>query len=114
VKKLGKALPGRTNIVVTRDPLWRYEDVPVFHSIESAIEYAKSIDAQEVFIGGGGEIYKAALSYADKLYLTLIDDEKIADAFFPEYEQAFTKETFREDHETEDGIKYSFVDLERA
>ncbi len=112
VKMIGKPLPGRTNIVVTRDPVWAYDDVAVFHSIESALEYAKTLDDVEVHIGGGGEVYKAALPYTDKLYLTLIDGEKEADSFFPEYEKEFTKKTFEEEHEF-DGLKYRFVNLER-
>ena len=112
IQTLGKPLPGRTNIVVTRDPVWAYDDVAVFHSIESALEYAKTLDSEEVFIGGGGEIYKQALPFVDKLYLTLIEAEKEADSFFPEYEKEFTKKTFEEAHEL-DGLKYRFVNLER-
>lgn len=112
IQTLGKPLPGRTNIVVTRDPVWAYDDIAVFHSIESALEYAKTLDSGEVFIGGGGEIYKQALPFVDKLYLTLIEAEKEADSFFPEYEKEFTKKTFEEAHEL-DGLKYRFVNLER-
>jgi dihydrofolate reductase len=112
IQTLGKPLPGRTNIVVTRDPAWAYDNIAVFHGVESALEYAKTLDSEEVFIGGGGEIYKQALPFVDKLYLTLIEAEKEADSFFPEYEKEFTKKTFEEAHEL-DGLKYRFVNLER-
>jgi dihydrofolate reductase len=112
VASLGKPLPGRTNIVVTRDESWNHEDVLVFHTLEQALERAKKLDQEEVHIGGGAQIYEQALPYVDKLYLTLIDDEKEGDAFFPEYEKEFTKKTFEAKHEWQ-RIKYAWVDLER-
>ena len=110
---LGKPLSGRTNIVITRDPAWRYEGVLVARSIDEAIEKAKALDSEEIHIGGGAEIYKQALSHIDKLYLTLIDDEKEADSFFPPYENEFKRMTFDESHEW-NGLKYRWVDLERS
>jgi dihydrofolate reductase len=109
---LGHPLPGRTNIVVTRDPKWTYEGVIVAPSLEDALEKAKTLDGEEVHIGGGAEIYKQALPFIDKLCLTVIDDSKEADSFFPPYEQEFTKKVFDESHEW-NGLKYTWVDLER-
>lgn len=115
---IGGPLPERTNIVVTRqhdyiDLVGRYgERVIVATSVEEGIEKAKEIDSEEIHIGGGAEIYKQALPYIDKLYLTIIDDEKEADTFFPPYEHIFTKKVFEEAHEW-NGIKYKFVDLEK-
>lgn len=114
VAVLGKPLPGRTNIVITRDPDWAYEGVEVFRSLEDALSRAKELDDTEVFIGGGTEVYKQALPFTDKLYVTYIDDEKEGDSFFPPFEQEFTKEVFREERQTPDGLKYAWVDLERA
>ena len=113
VAVLGKPLPGRTNVVVTRDFSWQYEGVVAVGSIKEAIEKAKAAEGgDEVFIGGGGEIYRQALPFTDRLYLTLIDDEKEGDSFFPAYEEDFKKRVFEEvrDHE---GLKYTWVDLER-
>ncbi len=93
---LGKPLPGRQNVVITRDPSWKYEGVIVARSIEEALERAGALDQDEIFIGGGGEIWKQSLPYVDKLYLTLIEDEREGDVFFPEYEHTFTKKTFEE------------------
>lgn len=110
---LGKPLPGRTNIVVTRDAFWKYEGVIVAGSLEEALEKGKALDTEEVHIGGGQQIYEQALPYIDKLYLTLVDDDKDADAFFPPYEHEFTKVTFDEAHEWE-GLKYRWTDFNRA
>lgn len=113
VSIIGKPLPGRTSIVVTRDPNWAYEDVAVAHSLEEGLELAKALDEKEVFIGGGAEIYTQALPYVNQLYLTLIDDEKEGDSYFPPFEKEFTKETFREERVAPDGLKYTWVNLER-
>jgi dihydrofolate reductase len=110
---LGKPLPGRTNIVVTRDASWQHEGAITATSIEDAIEKAKqSPGREEIIIGGGGEIYRQALPFTDRLYLTLIEDDKEGDSFFPEYENMFTKVVSDEAREHE-GLKYRWVDLER-
>ncbi|MDO8514351.1 MAG: dihydrofolate reductase [bacterium] len=109
---IGGPLPERTNIVVTHDPTWKYEGVITAPSLEEAIAKAKELDTEEIHIGGGAEIYKQALPYIDKLYLTLIDAEGEADTFFPPYEKEFTKKVFEEAREW-NGLKYSWVDLER-
>lgn len=115
---LGGPLPERTNIVVThQDPsIYRerfsVDSVIVVSTLEAALEKAKELDAEEIHIGGGAQIYEQALPQVDKLYLTLIDAEGEADTFFPPYEEEFTKKTFDEEHEW-NGIKYRYVDLER-
>lgn len=114
IASLGKPLPGRTNIVVTRDRTWSHEGVTVAHSIQEALEKARSIDNEEIFIGGGGELYRQALPFVDRLYLTLIEDDKEGDSYFPEYEKEFTKILAREEHVDEKtGLRYSWLDLER-
>jgi dihydrofolate reductase len=110
---LGKPLPGRANIVVTRDVAWKHEGAIAAASIEDAImKAAKEPGSDEIFIGGGGEIYRQALPFIDKLYLTLIEDDKEGDSFFPEYESEFAKVVADEAREYE-GLKYRWVDLER-
>lgn len=106
-----KPLPNRLNIVVTRDPSYKAEGVIVAKSVEEAIEKAKEKETDEIFIIGGGQIYKEALPYVDKLYLTVVDKEAEADTFFPDYSD-FKKVVFREEHE-EKGMKYTFLELER-
>lgn len=117
---LGKPLPGRTNIVVTRssiavgtgDPRFAFDNVVVTNSLEEALAKARELDQEEIHIGGGAELYKQALPFVDRLYLTLIDDTKDADTFFPEYESEFTKKISEEEHEHE-GLTYTWVTLER-
>ncbi len=129
----GSPLPGRTNIVITRHPekmidfvnqsstnndlrsrYSHYSDVIWASSLKEAFKKAEeSPGSEEIHIGGGAEIYKEALPMIDKLYLTLIDAEAPdADTFFPPYEQEFTKKVFEESHEW-NGIKYTYIDLER-
>ncbi|MCX6819857.1 MAG: dihydrofolate reductase [Candidatus Adlerbacteria bacterium] len=110
---LGKPLPGRTNIVVTRDTSWAHEGVLVFHSLEDALAKARELDGEEIHIGGGADLYKQALPHVDRLYLTLIDDAQDADTFFPEYETEFTKKVSEESRKYGD-LKYSWMTLERA
>jgi dihydrofolate reductase len=110
---LGKPLPGRTNIVVTRDTAWRHEGAIAASSIEDAVEKANAAPGgEEIFIGGGGEIYRQALPLVDTLHLTLIEDDKEGDSYFPEYEKEFTKVVSEEVREHE-GLKYRWLDLER-
>lgn len=109
---LGKPLPGRTNIVVTRDSAWNYEGVVVASSIEEALEKARALNPVEIHIGGGAQIYEQALPYVDKLYLTVIEDTKEADTFFPEYEQLFPNKTLEESHEFE-GLTYQWINREK-
>lgn len=108
-----KPLPGRTNIIVTRDPHWRFEGAITAHSVEEAIQEAKRLNPEEIIIGGGAQIYANALPFTDKLFLTLIDAEaKDADAFFPPYEDVFTNKVFEEAREW-NGLEYRWIDLEK-
>ena len=113
-ESISRVLPGRTNIIITRNPQYQAEGALVVLSLDEAIEKAKEIDDQEVFIIGGGEIFKQALPITDKLYLTLIDAHaNEADIFFPEYKEDFTKKTFEEEG-VEGDLKYTWLDLERG
>nr|AIA16511.1 Dihydrofolate reductase [uncultured bacterium] len=117
---LKKPFPNRTNIVVTRDNNYKMgldergmHDVIAVGSLWEAIEVAKKSPGSEVItISGGAQIYSQALAHIDKLYLTLIDDSKEADTFFPEYETQFKNKVFEEVREW-NGLKYQWVDLER-
>ncbi|MDB5188172.1 MAG: dihydrofolate reductase [Candidatus Kaiserbacteria bacterium] len=112
VSYLHKALPDRPNIVITRDSAWSYPDVHVVHSVKEGIELAKTMENSEIFVIGGGQVYAQALPLVDKLYLTLIDDDKEGDSFFPRYEEQFTHVVNKEDREW-NGLKYHWIDLER-
>lgn len=82
-ESLGKPLPGRLNIVITRQKDWTPEGAKIVHSLEDAIKAASKADYKEAFIIGGGEIFKEAMIVADKIYMTRVDAELDGDAFFP-------------------------------
>ncbi len=109
---LGKPLPERANIVITRDSAWKSDGAIVAHSLKEAVEKARTLNTEEVFIGGGAQIYEQALPIANRLYLTLVDDKKDADAFFPPYEGMFTKKLSEKSGEY-NGLKYRFIVLEK-
>jgi len=112
-ESISKALPGRTNIVITRNSDYQAPDSIVVRSLEDAFEEAKKHDNQ-IFVIGGGEIYKQALPHADKLYLTIFENNKAGDVFFPDWKKDFTIETFHESHfDKETGLKYLWIDVER-
>ena len=113
VAMLKKPLPGRTNIIVTRDKNYTYKGVVIVHSLEEALEKAEELNPQEIHIGGGAEIYKQALPYVDKLFLTLYDDDREGDTFFPDYEKEFM-ETKRHEPREQNGLKYEWVDYVRG
>ena len=113
-ESIGRVLPNRTNIIVTRDSSFQFEGAVVVSSLEEGLEKAKEAPgADEIFIFGGGQIFKEALekSLVDRLYLTVVNGDYHADTFFPDYSE-FTKVIEKEENE-EDGYQYSFVTLEK-
>src|SRR3989338_3873203 len=112
-QSIGKPLGGRTNIVITRDPAFKEEGVTVVSSWDEALRLAKlALGNDEIFVIGGGEIYKQALPLADKLYLTVIDKEIGGDTFFPDYSD-FKRVISESDWQQSEGFKYKFLELER-
>ena len=83
-ESLGKPLTGRTNIVMTRDKEWTAQGTTVSPSMEEAMKAAAETDAKEVFVIGGGEIFKQILPQANRVYLTRVHTQLEGDAFFPE------------------------------
>jgi dihydrofolate reductase len=101
----GRALPGRTNIVVTRNIDLKIEGCIVVNSIEQALEYAQDSGETEAFITGGGEIYKQGLAFADRIYLTEVDYSEDGETYFPEFnESLYSKELVRSQCVTENNI----------
>lgn len=110
---LKKPFPGRTNIVITRDPNYKCGGILVVSSIEKALDEAKKAPGnEEVFITGGGQIFEQGLPFTDRIYLTLVEGEYDADTFFPEY-SAFKKILSKEEGETPDGLKFTWLTLEK-
>ena len=79
-----KALPGRINIVATRKTDWHPKNVSIAHGIDEAIAKAKESDAREIFIIGGGEIFKQTIGIVDRIYITRVHTTVEGDAFYPE------------------------------
>ena len=102
-ESIGRPLPNRTNIVISRsNHIAPTEGIFWVNSIENALVKAKEVEEvrpddieREIFVIGGGQIYNEAIKYADRLYLTLVDDEPEADTFFPDYSE-FTTEVHRQ------------------
>lgn len=108
---IGKPLPNRTNIVVTRQDLAQ-EGVIFVKSVEEAIEKAKAID-ETIFIIGGAEIYALSLSFADTLELTFVDGDVPADTFFPDYKEFSNVVSSEKRLEEKNGLSYEWVTLSR-
>jgi dihydrofolate reductase len=109
MQSLGKPLKNRLNIVITRNPESVQEGFYGTDSLENALEYAKSQYNDEIFIIGGGEIYKQSLDLLDKLYITEVEGYfPEADTFFPDFDKNLWKETFREHHPVDEKHQYAF------
>ncbi|MDD9901338.1 MAG: dihydrofolate reductase [Alphaproteobacteria bacterium] len=116
----GKPLKNRPNIIVTRDTSWHHKGVTTTHSLEDAMNTARSICAEtgcdEIMVAGGAEIYKQALPFADRLYLTEIHLKPEGSITFPPFDRAGWTETKREFHKAQDGetADYTITVLEKV
>jgi dihydrofolate reductase len=108
-ESIGRLLPNRTNIIITRDTEYKVDGAVIVHSLEEAIEKAQAIDSKEIFVIGGGQIFNEAISLADKLYLTIVEGNFEGDVYFPDYSH-FSKQIFKLPQES-DGYKYTFIEL---
>ena len=90
-ESIGHALPDRVNIVVSRDPSYALVDATVVHSLEEAYRVCGEYPNRDVFVFGGGEIYRAALDRVDTIDLTLVHGEYEGDTFFPPFEEDFVE-----------------------
>ena len=111
-KSLGRPLPGRLNIILSRDPSYRPDGCTVCGSLKEAIRVASENNPNEIFIIGGGEIYQQALPLAQKLYLTIVESNVDADTFFPDYSEFSESKLVGEGEH--DGLRYSFWEFEHA
>lgn len=113
IESIGRILPGRRNIVITRDPEYRLPGAVVVHTIDDAI--AAASDAEEAMIIGGGHLYRQLLEQASRLYLTQIEADTEGDTFFPEWEEnewVLKKKTYRSSDERNE-YAMSFLILDR-
>jgi len=105
-ESLGKPLPNRTTIIITRNDEYQVDGCVVVNSLEAALKEA-SADPNP-YILGGAEIYKQAIEIAETLDLTLVDANFEADAFFPQIDYSIWKETSRQDYKADENHKYGY------
>ncbi len=106
-ESIGKPLPNRTNIVISRKSDWFEEGVLIVGSIKEAIKFAKKID-EDIFIIGGGNIYKQTMDITDKIELTTVQANIEADTFFPEIDEKIWKKVSQVCHEKDEKNPYDF------
>ncbi|MFT7223270.1 MAG: dihydrofolate reductase [Cellvibrionaceae bacterium] len=112
-ESIGRPLPGRLNIVITRQRDWRFSGVDVVHSLEQARKLAEAqanVDKiDEIMVIGGEQVYCAALPIADRIYLTRVETEVAGDAFFPPIDRELWKEVSREQHFASSSNPYDYT-----
>lgn len=106
-ESLGRLLPGRTTVIVTRNKGYQLAGALIAHSLAAAIALCENDD--EVFLIGGAELYQDGLRYAHKLYITEIELEVAGDAFFPVIDLHEWQETLREAHTSAQGLLFDYV-----
>ena len=111
-ESIGRALPGRQNIVLTRNRTYESDGCMIVHSVQEALIVA---EGREVMVIGGAQLYKLFLPLADRIYLTLVETEFEGDSFFPKIEsrdwREISKETYKPDKNNQ--YKYSIILYER-
>ena len=106
-ESIGKPLPNRTNIVISRKNDWFEEGILIVGSIKEALKFAKKID-ENVFILGGGTIYEQTIDLADQLEVTLVDAELKADTFFPKIDEKKWLKTNETTHQKDEKNQFDF------
>ena len=116
-ESIGRPLPGRLNVVITRNPGWQHPGVVVAHSLSEALVLAgndpPSREAGEVMVIGGEQIYRAAIEQASRLYITRVDTEVEGDAFFPDFTEGHWREVECLQPAQQGDTPYCFQVLER-
>lgn len=114
-ESIGKPLPNRTSIVITRNQHWQFEGVIVVNTVEEAIEAARQTGTEEAFVIGGAEIYQMMLPATDKIYLTEVKADFEGDAFFRIPDLNEWREVQRTAHTTDEkhAVAFDFVELVR-
>ncbi|WP_027380151.1 dihydrofolate reductase [Chryseobacterium daeguense] len=106
-ESIGKPLPNRTNIVVSRQKDWFEEGILIVGSIKEAVKFAKKID-EDIFIIGGGNIYEQTMDVVDRLEVTLVKADLQADTFFPKIDEKIWKKVSETCHEKDEKNQYDF------
>ena len=108
-ESIGHALPGRTNIVLSRTPSFNPPDAATVPSLKEALDLTRGVD--EVFIIGGQSLYEQALPFADRIYLTVVNIETDGDAFFPEFNESSWEVVSREERGKDDKNPHDYAYL---
>ncbi len=108
-QSIGRALPGRTNLVLSRDPSYRAPGCQVVRSLEEALEVASAAGEDEAFVIGGAAVYADALARADRIYLTRVGARVDGDVRFPALDAGAWVESSREEHVADTRHAYPFV-----
>jgi dihydrofolate reductase len=111
-ESIGRPLPGRKMVIITRNPGYRPENCPeceVVNSLKAALEVARRAGEDEAFIGGGGDIFAQALSLADRIYLTTVHTRAGCDVFFPVFDREEWVEMERHEQGAGEGNEYPFT-----
>ena len=116
-ESVGRPLPGRINVVITRQPDYAPEDIVVVHSLEEAVRVAAKAGDREAFIAGGAEIYAQSMHRADRMYLTRVHADVEGDTWFPDFDDVSEwrltdSEHFDADEKNE--FPFSFLTYDRA
>lgn len=106
-ESLGRLLPDRTTVIVTRNKDYQVDGALIAHSLDVAIALCKNDD--EVFVIGGAELYQVGIQLANKLYITELELEVAGDAYFPVYDIAEWQESSREAHTSAQGLQFSYI-----
>jgi len=109
-----KPLPGRSNIVITRQGGWQAQGARVVHSLDDALALAGEENPEQIMIIGGAQIYAQALPLAARIELTLVQADFAGDTMMPPFDKNVWRETARENHATPGGLGYAYVTLERV
>lgn len=110
-ESIGRPLPGRRNIVITRNKEYEHEGIEVVSSLEDALKLAG--DVEEIMVIGGEQIFKLTLPIADRLYVTLINHEFEGDTYFPEYGDEWKVVSKSELQHAKEGYTFQYVVFER-
>ena len=106
-ESLGRLLPGRTTVIVTRNKGYKLEGALIAHSLQEAMDLCQN--DLEPFVIGGAELYQDALKFANQLYITEVDLAVAGDAFFPAIDLSEWQETSREEHTSAQGFLFNYV-----
>jgi dihydrofolate reductase len=116
-ESVGKPLPGRINVVITREPGYSAEGITVVHSLEEGIRLAVEAGDEEPFIGGGAQIFEQSMHRADRMYLTRVHAELEGDTFFPDFDDVSEWQLTDSEHfdaDEKNDYPFSFLTYDRA